>query len=143
MSLTTDAADASVADDGTYVIPVVEERLEVGRRSVEKGIVRLRKRVEATDEPVELTHLRREAKVERRPVGQIVNEVPSPRQEGNFLIVPVLEEVQVVETRLMLKEELVVWLEERTDIETVQVQLRREIVDIERSGLGEASIDAV
>ena len=135
-------AEALAANDGSHVIPVVEERLEVGRRSVEKGVVRLRKRVEATDEPVELTHLRREAKVERRPVGQIVDEAPSPRQEGNFLIVPVLEEVQVVETRLMLREELVVWLEERTDVETVQVRLRRETVDIERSGSSEAATDA-
>ncbi len=136
-----DAAALGV-DGGSHVIPVVEERLEVGRRSVEKGVVRLRKRVETTDEPVELTHLRREARVERRPVGQIVDEAPSPRQEGNFLIVPVLEEVQIVETRLMLREELVVWLEERTDVETVQVRLRRETVDIERSGSSEAATDA-
>jgi hypothetical protein len=47
-----------------------------------------------------------EADVRRVPVNRIVTEVPQTRQEGEVTIVPVLEEVLVVEKRLLLKEEI-------------------------------------
>jgi stress response protein YsnF len=40
------------------------------------------------------------------PVGRRIDAVPAIRQEGDVTIVPVVEEVVVVERRLMLKEEL-------------------------------------
>ena len=88
------------------VVPVVEETLHIGRRAVETGRVRVSLTTEVVEEVLRETLRTRRAEVERRPVGRIVAEVPQVRQEGNVLVIPVVEEVLVVEKRLVLKEEI-------------------------------------
>ncbi|TPG44309.1 DUF2382 domain-containing protein [Roseomonas nepalensis] len=48
----------------------------------------------------------RHAAVEHVPIGREVSELPVTRQEGNVIIVPVVEEVLVVTKKLVLKEEI-------------------------------------
>ena len=52
----------------------------------------------------ELTHVRVEIK--RVPIGRAIEVVPSISQEGDTTIIPVVEEIVVVERRLVLKEEV-------------------------------------
>jgi hypothetical protein len=52
----------------------------------------------------ELTHVRVE--IERVPIGRTIEVVPSISQEGDTTIIPVVEEIVVVERRLVLKEEV-------------------------------------
>ncbi len=52
----------------------------------------------------ELEH--EDVRVERVTIGQEVTVAPEVREENGVLIVPVLEEVLVVQKRLVLKEEL-------------------------------------
>jgi len=47
-----------------------------------------------------------EVAVERVPVNRIVDQMPETRQEGDVLVVPVVEEVITVQKRLLLKEEV-------------------------------------
>ncbi len=91
---------------GPAVIPVVVEELSVGTRVVDTGVVRLRKVVHEREEVVDPPLLRETVHVERVPVNRFVEGPLSPREEGGVLIVPVLEEVLVVEKRLVLREEL-------------------------------------
>ena len=100
------AADVDAKVDGTTVIPVVAEELRVGRRTVETGRVRVTKLVREEQEQVDLPTLSEEVSVERVPVNRFVETVPQPRQEGDTVIFPVLEEVLVVERRIRLKEEV-------------------------------------
>jgi uncharacterized protein (TIGR02271 family) len=82
---------------------------------------------ETVDEPL----WREEVHVERVPVGRFVDRVPDTRSEGDLTVVPVLEEVAVVEKRLWLREELHI---RRTRVEThapTTVVLRREEVSIQ------------
>jgi stress response protein YsnF len=74
----------------------------------------------------------KEVAIERVPVNRVV-EGPIPmRYEGDTMIVSVLEEVLVVETRLLLKEE-VHMTTRRTETHTPErVTLRHEDVTIER-----------
>ena len=51
-----------------------------------------------------LTHERVE--IERVPIGRVIETVPLVREEGDTTIIPVVEEVVVVERRLVLKEEV-------------------------------------
>ncbi|MFC0388724.1 DUF2382 domain-containing protein [Muricoccus vinaceus] len=88
------------------VIPLVEETLQVSKRLVETGRVRISLTTEVVEEVLRETLRSRYAEVERRPVGRVVTEAPAVRQEGNVIIVPVVEEVLVVEKRLMLREEV-------------------------------------
>ncbi len=54
------------------------------------------------------------------------------RQEGDLLIVPVVEEVLVVEKRLVLKEELHIRRRVETESVEVPVELRRQRAEVER-----------
>lgn len=88
------------------VIPLVEEKLLLSKRQVETGRVRVSLTTEVVEEMLRETLRSRRAEVERRPMGQTVTEAPSVRHEGNVMIIPVVEEVLVVEKRLVLREEI-------------------------------------
>ena len=57
---------------------------------------------------------------------------PASRYEGDTLIIPVLREVAVVETRLLLVEELRITKQQLTTQHTETVPLRREEIVAER-----------
>jgi uncharacterized protein (TIGR02271 family) len=116
----------------SVTVPVVEETLHVGKRQVETDRVLLHKTVQADDETVDVALRTQEISVERVPVGRVVTTPPPTREEGEWLIVPVLEEVLVVEKRLVLKEEIRIRRIDRERRERQTVQLRREQVAVER-----------
>jgi stress response protein YsnF len=105
-------------DHAETVLPIVEETLHLGKRLVETGRVRVSLSSSVEEEVLRETLLRRHAEVERRPVGRTVTEVPRVRQEGDVVIIPVVEEILVVEKRLVLKEEILL----RLISETVEVE---------------------
>ena len=94
------------ADEETVVVPVVEETLRVTKQEVVPGGVRLTKRVTEREEVVDEALLRQDVHVERVAINQMVAEAPLARQEGDTFIVPLMEEVLVIEKRLFLKEEV-------------------------------------
>ncbi len=95
-----------MSEERTEVIPLVEERVSATKRRVETGRVRVTTRVEQREELVRAELLRDEVDIEGVPVGREIDRVPDVRQEGEVTIVPVVEEVLVVETRLVLVEEI-------------------------------------
>ena len=58
--------------------------------------------------------------------------LPATRDEGDTLIIPVFEEVLVIERRIRLKEELHIHRKREIVHEPQQVLLRREEVTVER-----------
>ena len=87
-------------------IPVHVEEIFVSRREIEKANVQVALVTETREQLLdeELTHVRVE--IERVPIGRTIEVVPPIRQEGDITIIPVVEEVVVVERRLVLKEEV-------------------------------------
>jgi stress response protein YsnF len=87
-------------------IPLYEEEASVSRREIEKANVQVAlvtgTREQLIDE--ELTHVR--VVIERIPIGRTIEVAPQISQEGDITIIPVVEEVVVVERRLVLKEEV-------------------------------------
>ena len=134
--------DALRRSGGTaeVVVPVVAEELRVDRQSVETGRVRVtkavRERQQVVDEPTRTEHVT----VERVPVNRVVDGPVAPRQEGDTLILPVLEEVVVVERKLVLKEEVRITKHVSETREPQTVTLRSEDVRIDRipAGPGES-----
>jgi len=88
------------------VVPVVQEVMDVQKRWVESGRVRVTKVVHQHEEVVDEPLLREEVEVERIAINRAVDGPVAIRHEGEVMIVPILEEVLVVEKRLVLKEEL-------------------------------------
>src|SRR3954471_12600450 len=98
--------DTRSADTDAVVIPVVSEALRVEKQDVVTGGVRVRKHVIDREETIDERLWREELHLERVPVGRFVDAVPEPRSEGDLTVVPVVEEVAVIEKRLWLREEL-------------------------------------
>jgi uncharacterized protein (TIGR02271 family) len=121
-------------EDRTVVVPVVAEQLEVQKRMVEAGGVRVRKTVHEREEVVDEPLLREEVQVRRVPVGRVVDGPVPVRHVGDTIIVSLLEEVLVVEKRLMLKEELHLTKERVETYRPQRVVLRSEEAVIERVG---------
>ncbi|HEX8267733.1 MAG TPA: YsnF/AvaK domain-containing protein [Pyrinomonadaceae bacterium] len=114
-------------------IPVIEEQLTVDKRVIEKGRVRISKKVRETDETVNIPLVQENVQVERVPINQFIAEPPPPvRYEGNVMIIPVLREVVIVEKRLVLVEELRVTKQQTQTQETQKIRLRKEEVNVKR-----------
>jgi len=123
-----------VAAGEGMVIPVIREELRVTRREVERGGVRVHKRVEEREEVVDQPTYREEVTVERVTLGQPIEQEIGSRQEGDTLIIPVLEEMLVVEKRLVLKEEIRITKRRIEETEQARIVLRQEHVEIEELG---------
>jgi len=121
------------------VVPIIEERLQVGRRIVETGQVRISLTTETVEDVIRQALVTRTAEVERVPIGREVSEAPQTRQEGDVLIIPVVEEILVVERRLVLKEEIRLRIAEREEIVEQTVPRRVQHARIERVPAGQTA----
>lgn len=133
-------AASRLAPGDDLVIPVVAEEISIGTEQVTRGVVRVHKHVVTEEKCVDADISAEEVVVERLPFNQLVEgDAPEVREENGIVIIPVLEEVLVVEKRLLLREE--VHLSKRMIRSNVPqtVTLRREVVDIERSEADESS----
>jgi uncharacterized protein (TIGR02271 family) len=114
------------------VLPVLHEVLDMHTVPREMGRVRIRKTVHEREELVDPPLLREELVIERIPVNRVVEGPISMRSEGETLIIPVLEEVLVIEKRLLLKEEVRITTRRLEARAPQRVVLRREEVIVDR-----------
>lgn len=122
------AADSAVE---RRTVPLFAEELQVERRERE-GRVRVRKVVHEDLASVDEELREESVRVERVPVQRLADGIPGIREEGDVLVVPVLEERLVVEKRLFIVEELRISRHSTTRRAPQQVKLRREEVIVER-----------
>jgi len=116
-----------------HTIPVIEESIKVDKRIVETGRVRVVKTVHEEEALVEAALLQEEVQIERVPVNQYVETAPAVRYEGDVMIIPVIQEVVVIEKRLMLVEEIRINKQQTESKVTETVTLRKEEINIERT----------
>jgi uncharacterized protein (TIGR02271 family) len=121
----------SVAEGQSLVVPVMVEELDVQKHKVEAGRVRISKVVREHEELVDEPLLREEVIIERVPINRFVEEAIPLRSEGDTIIVSLLEEVPVVEKRLMLKEELRITVRRVEAHKPISVTLRSEEATVE------------
>ena len=124
------SADRGVEDRA--VVALTEEFLTVGKRVEETGVVRVHTRTTERSETVHSETTHEKVAVERIRIDRIVDGPVEVRQEGDTTIVPVLEEVLVVEKRLMLREEVRITRTRTTVPEERNVILRKQEAVIER-----------
>lgn len=126
-----DASERSDADAGERVVPIVEEEAVVDTRTRTTGTIDVRTWTEERRQEVEEILSRETVDVERVPIDRVVERAEGVREEGDTTVVPLYEEVLVVEKRLLLREELRLTKRREERTETESVLLRGERVEIE------------
>jgi uncharacterized protein (TIGR02271 family) len=121
----------TIIEDESVTIPVIAESLRLTRALRETGRVRIHKHVQERQERVDLPLLRETAEVQRVAVNRQVDGPVPIRHDGDTMIIPVLEEVLVVEKRWILREELHVRVHRSEHHEPRVVSLRSEQVTVE------------
>jgi uncharacterized protein (TIGR02271 family) len=117
--------------DESRVIPVIREEVTIGKRTVETGVTRVRKTVSEREETIDLPLSTEEVQVERVPVNRFIEAPEEIRQEGETTVIPVMEEVVVVEKRIRLKEEIRIKKVAKTVHHPEQVTVRSEEAAVE------------
>ena len=120
----------SIRSGSEVVIDLSSEQLSVSKQEVVTGRVSISISTETQGSEVSETLVSETADVERVPVGRFVEVVPQSRQEGDVLVIPLVEERMV--KRLFLREELRISKRFDTTLVTATADLRREEAVIER-----------
>ena len=116
-------------------MPVVREEVQVDKRVVDTGRgVRIHKTVAEHPCHIDERLSRDEVEISHVPVDRIVplDAAPATRYEGDTLVVPILEEVLVVERRVRIKEEVRITRTRREEHHAETVMLKSEQVSVER-----------
>ena len=126
----------STSEEGAepVTLPVLAESLDVDKVAVDQGGYRIAKHVRVHDERVDELLRHERVDIERRPAGRRLadRETVEPRWDGDTWVVPVLEEVLVVQKHLVLVEEVRIRRIGGTHRAPQDVSLRREEISIER-----------
>jgi uncharacterized protein (TIGR02271 family) len=120
-------------DNQDAVIPLYADSVSIDRREVEGDTIRVTVQTNTREQVIDekLAHTRVE--IERRPIGRPIDAAPPVRTEGDTIIIPVIEEIVVVERRLVLKEEIILRRLHTTERHQESVVLREQEAVIERS----------
>lgn len=113
------------------VIPVVEEQALVTKRTVDRGGVTVSKVVREEEELVDTSTLEDEIEIEHIARGTWLEKPAKTRRDGDTIIVPVMEEVTVVEKRLRLIEEIHIRRRQVTRPKKERVRLRKEEIRVD------------
>ena len=124
-----------IDDAALLVIPLVEEKLEIGKRTITTGTIRLTKTVQEYTESLDEVLAVRTFDVERRVLNQPVDAPPPIRQEGNVTIYSLVEEQMVLTKQLVLKEEVRIVQHDTERHDTQAITLHKEHLTVERSDL--------
>lgn len=118
-------------------VPVQHEELDVLKREVQAGEVRVEKRVVEEEETLEVPVRRERAVVERRQVAE--RPATSASFQEETLSVPLRAEEVEARKRAVVDEEVVVRKEETEEEQLISEPLRREEVEIRGAKAGEES----
>ncbi|MES2889278.1 MAG: YsnF/AvaK domain-containing protein [Pseudomonadota bacterium] len=138
-SSTRPASSAMSASSGTQaqeaVVPVVREALEVGKREVELGAVRVYSRVVETPVKESIELREQHAAVERHPVDRVATQADlAAMQEGASIEIRETAERPVVSKTARVVEEVTVGTQASSTQQTISDTVRNTVVEVERSG---------
>jgi uncharacterized protein (TIGR02271 family) len=127
--------------DREIVVPLLEEEMAVSKRVVPTGRVQVSRITREHEEMVDELLAREHVEIDRIPIERTIDAIPAIREDGDTIIIPVVEEVLTVERRLVLKAE--VRIKKRREMERHQerVTLRKQEavvtrLPVQQSGAG-------
>lgn len=128
----SDDRDRLEAVGDVQVLPLYAEQVALSKR-VRKTRVQVARTTRTREAVVEEDLAHEQVVVERVAIGRVVDAVPDVRQEGDVTILPVMEEIVVVERRLILKEEVHIRRVRTTERHVETVTLREQEAAVTRT----------
>ena len=119
-------------EEQELVVPVFDEFVNIETRIAEKGKVEVRKTVHERTEVVDQPLFSEEVEIERITINRPLEEAVGARYEGDTLVIPLLEEVLVIQKQLVLREEVHIKKLRKEMHDPQEVLLRTEEVNIVR-----------
>jgi uncharacterized protein (TIGR02271 family) len=123
-------SDTTIASAPLYLHA---EEISVARRRVEGDTVRISTVTRETEKLVNEALMHERLEVEHVAIGRRIDTSPPVREEGDVTIIPVVEEILVIEKRLILKEEVRIRRVRVPDVHREVATLREQDVVVERT----------
>jgi uncharacterized protein (TIGR02271 family) len=108
------------------VVPLHEEGVSVAKQRIATGRWRISTVTRQDEVQVDEPLAQETIEIERTAVNKPVERMPSVREEGDTLIVPVVGEILVLERRLILKEEVRIRRVRKTGRHLERVKIRKQ-----------------
>lgn len=131
---------ASSSDPAESVLPLYSEDVAFTRQKVERD-VRVHIHTTGHDEVIDEPLVHEKVEIQRVAIGRPVDVAPPIREEGDTTIISVVEEIVVVERRLILKEEIRLRRVRTTEQHREVVTLRDQQIVIEQAEPGKKMRD--
>ena len=125
--------DPEMMQGDELTIPLHGEEILVSRLKRERAVVRVATQTRSREQQVDTPLMRERVEIERVPFGHVVDAMPPVREEGDVTIMPVVEEILVVERKLVLKEEVRIRRIRSTEQHRETVTLRQQEAVITRT----------
>lgn len=122
---------AAASREREGVIPIVEEEIQVGKRQIHKGGVRVYSHISEVPVEEEISLREEHARVERRPADRVASELERDAFEERSFEVRETAEEPVISKQARVKEEVVIGTEASERTEVVRDTLRRTEVEVE------------
>ena len=113
-------------------IPIVEERARIEKTMVERGVVSITTSVKESEELIEDALRHQEVDIQHVSINSEVDSIPRIRQDGDVIVIPIVEERAVIVKRLFLVEELHVRVNTVEETVNIPVVLQSTEVSVER-----------
>lgn len=121
-----------MSDELERRIPLIEERAQIHKRAVEGDVVSISTAVREYERVITEALRHEHVSVTRVPLEREVDAVPAVRQEGDVMVIPVVEERAVLVKHLVLVEEVRIHRRTTEQIVHIPVLERSMEVSVER-----------
>ncbi|MGC2199360.1 MAG: YsnF/AvaK domain-containing protein [Stellaceae bacterium] len=144
--MSADSNEKHLPQTAESVIPLLAEEVAVSKQVVETGRVQVVRVTHEREQLIDELLARETVEISRARIGQHVDAMPAVREEGDTIVIPIVEEVLVVERRLFLKEEVRIRRVRTTERHQESVTLRHQEaavtrVPVETPAVGESPED--
>lgn len=116
-------------------IPVIQEQVQIGKDTSEESLVKIKKLVSDHTESFNIDLKTENFSIERIAINKELDEPAQVREEGDDLFFPIQEEIVIVKKKILLKEEIKITRNKKTENKTISVKLKKETVEVEREKL--------
>ena len=131
---------AEVAEERARVIPIIKEDLEVGKRQVDLGVVRVVSRIVERPVTEQVTLREEHATIERRPVDRPASQADLAALQDQSIEIRETAEKAVVSKTAHVVEEVVVGKQETERTEQISDNVRSTVVEVDQASESQRSV---